>query len=411
MNYITEIVKKNKGNIRNEFDSFMQGTARNAWIQYPKRSDNPHIKAYIRKGKIFHKGKIYKSIDLATVDSKKKGSFKSLIQHMEKHLNNSDFDVLHVENVLNPELEEGLKKHGYIPKEPQYEGAVSLLKFKSTLNEAKQVPSGTIKAAIELFNSGVERNNNDPLVRGKFEEVIKKMKEIHEIQKASLARGTITRKNNLEKIKKEKIKNVLADWITGKPRKQIIFDHKTSWATLREILNDHATEEHHKQREINQPINYPTYHQTRAIKIIDDYRAGHKKIHIMRTHDVYDRTFNKIIDQLPQEIHAEREKNIRLNSEKKLSSVHDSILKSREKGESIPNLVSKFGRTRVRELVRAGKIKSKNKPHPPEVIQSVLKMDKEGHSDSTIAAEHGFKTRMVVRGILHRFRNKLKFKR
>lgn len=108
---------KPKRSINDHFDSFLDGNLRNAWIQHPAKSNDPHIKAYVRKATRYHQGKLVSSLDIASVDvhpkHEHKGLFKSFIKHVENHVNSGKADITTVECINNKKLETDLRKHGY----------------------------------------------------------------------------------------------------------------------------------------------------------------------------------------------------------------------------------------------------------------------------------------------------------
>lgn len=109
--------KGTKRTIKDEFDDFLSSGKRNEWISHPKNSDDPHIKAYVRKSKRYISGKIVSCLDIANVHvhpkHEGKGLFKDLITHVENHVNEGKADGVCVESIQNPVLERNLRKHGY----------------------------------------------------------------------------------------------------------------------------------------------------------------------------------------------------------------------------------------------------------------------------------------------------------
>lgn len=106
--------------IEDLFDEFASSNKRNAWLSFPEGTSAPDIKVYVRKSMRPDysmddpTSKPLNVIDVANVDSRKPGMFKTFMLHVEKRvLDDKLADAVVVENVYNPRLIEILRKNNY----------------------------------------------------------------------------------------------------------------------------------------------------------------------------------------------------------------------------------------------------------------------------------------------------------
>lgn len=87
---------------------FLSSPDTRTWVKVP------HGKVYLRKGRRYINGRFRPTFEIATIEfreeSRGQGGWKTFIRQVQEH-DLRDFDVIFVENVLNPRFEEWFKKH------------------------------------------------------------------------------------------------------------------------------------------------------------------------------------------------------------------------------------------------------------------------------------------------------------